>query len=121
MSKYYVVKYSIHNDEHFTRGTIVKHCTSSSSQNCHLVKNINTNELKWLMTYDIYPIINHNNFLDWSYNETYQNLIPSDYYIIKNKNMIVKLLNNNNVLDLNTNNEFYIDKGHLIKANEYIP
>ena len=75
------------------------------------------------MTYDLYPIIDHDNFLDWSYNKQYQSLIPSEYYIVNNKN-IVKLLNDSDleqyiVLDINTNQKMTINKKFLIKANDF--
>lgn len=120
MQKYFIVKYN--NNNNFLSGTIVKHCANTYN-NCHLVEKINTNERIWLMNYEIYPIADHNIFNEWSYDNNFQKMIPSEYYIIINNNKVVKLLNINNnkynVLDLYNNEKIIIDKEHLIKANEY--
>lgn len=121
MPKYFVIKYNHHTQ--FPSGTIVKLCANTFN-NSNLVEKINTDERIWLMDYDIYPIVNHDNYFDWSYNINYQQLIPSDYYIYNN-NQIAKLLNSNSdkwiVLDLDTNKEIQINKNFLTKANEFIP
>ena len=108
MQKYFVVKYDRDN---FPSGTIVKFITNTY-HGCNLVENIDNKERIWLMTYDLYPIIDHDNFLDWSYNKQYQSLIPSEYYIVNNKN-IVKLLNDSDL-------EYYIVLDIIYKPkNDY--
>jgi hypothetical protein len=122
MQKYFVVKYDRNN---FPSRTIVKFI-ANTYHGCNLVENIDNKERIWLMTYDLYPIIDHDNFLDWSYNKDFQSLIPSEYYIVKNNNKnekVVKLLNNTNevncvVLDLESNQKIILDKNILIKANQ---
>lgn len=120
MQKFFVIKYDRDN---FKCGDIVKFHVNTY-HNYNLVENISTGERKWLAKYDIYPIINHDNFLDWSYNKNYQSLIPSNYYIVKNEiEKVVKLLDNTNeiyyiVLDLENNIEITLNKNILIKANE---
>lgn len=113
MQKYFIIKY---NHNLLISGTIVKYCTHIN--NCYLVENINNNKRYWLMNYDIYPIIDHDNYYEWSYNKDLQKIIPSDLYFIKNKNNIYKLLNNNSILDLDNNKEIIIDKNILINLNK---
>lgn len=117
MQKYFIIKYDY---KLFSKGTIVKFCAVINK--CYLVENINNNERMWIMKYDLYPIIDHDNFLEWSYNSDFQKIIPSEYYIIKNNNIIVKLLNNNYndwiVLNLNDNKEISINKDMLINLNK---
>jgi hypothetical protein len=118
MQQFFIIKYNYNN---FLSGTVVKHCANLENKS-NLVKTIDTGERIWLMNYELYPIIDHDPFLDWSYNINFQKIIPSDYYIIKNNNKLVKLLNINNkwtVLDLDDNKEIIIDNDNLIKANEY--
>ena len=122
MQKYFIIK---HNSKNFNPGTIIKLITTTFGGS-FLVKHIDSIDdynCEWLMKYDIYPIIDHDNFYEWSYNSNYQKLIPSDYYIIKNnKNIVVRLLYNDNdnyiVKNLDNNKEFIINKNDLIKINE---
>ena len=120
MQKYLVIKYNHY--EKFPKGTIVKFIANTFNGS-NLVENINTGEIIWLMCYYLYPIVDHDNFLDWAYDINNQAIIPSEYYIIKNDNKVVKLLNDNLndwiVLDLDTNKEIIINKNYLIKANEF--
>ena len=123
MNKYFIIKYDYHNNNNFSSGTIVKHCANTLNK-CNLVENINTGNRIWLMNYDIYPIIDHNYSFEWSYNNKFQKMIPSEYYIIKNNNKVVKLLNNNLnnkciVSDLDNNEEMIINIDNLIKINEF--
>ena len=122
MQTYFIIKYKSKN---FEPGTIVK--LVAVCNNSFLVKHIDSDDdnyhSEWLMKYDIYPIINHDNFYDWSYNKKNQINIPSDYYILKNNNdIVVRLLYNNNdnyvVKKLNNNTEIIINKNELIKVNE---
>jgi hypothetical protein len=120
MQKFFVIKYDIKN---FKSGDIVKFHANTYHE-IYLVENIITGERGWLAKYDIYPITNHDNFLDWSYNKNNQLLIPSNYYIVKNEiEKVVKILDNTNeidyiVLDIENNIEITLKKNDLIKANE---
>jgi hypothetical protein len=121
MQTYFVIKYNYH--KNFPKGTIVRFITNTFNES-NLVENINTGERIWLMCYELYPIVDHDFFLDWAYDINNQAIIPSEYYIIKNDNKVVKLLNDNLndwiVLDLDTNKEIIINKNSLIEATKYI-
>jgi hypothetical protein len=119
--KYFII---VCNYPKFPIGTIVEY-QGIINEVCYLVKKINSCEIIWIMKYELYPIIEHDSFSHWSYNISYQKLIPSKYYIIKNNKKIVKILNNNInyddcvVLDINTNTELKINYNELIQASKY--
>lgn len=136
MQTYFIIKNNYNN---WLIGTIVKLNTNINTNidvytnvdpetntydTYYLVENINTGEKIWLINYDLYPIINHNINLHWSFDINYQKLISSNLYIIKNNKKVVKLLeinddNNCIVLDLDNNKEIEINQNHLIQANKY--
>lgn len=117
MQKYFYLKYNCNN---ILAGTIVI-CITNTYHNSYLIKPINYEIYTWVSKYDIYPIIDHDLFFEWSYNKNIQIKIPSDFYIIKNHNIIVKLLIINNdiyeVLNLDTDKIININKNNLIQIN----
>jgi len=68
--------------------------------NAYLVEKINSDEREWIISYNLYPFINHHLSGFHIYNNKYQKLIPDIYYINKNTNDI-KILN-----DVNDNPDY---------------
>lgn len=40
-----------------------------------LIEDIDTKNREWVMKYDIYPLTDHDNYGNWSYNESLQQLV----------------------------------------------
>jgi hypothetical protein len=45
-----------------------------------LVEEYHTKNREWVCRYDIYPLKDHYLYGPWTYNESYQNLIPAHYF-----------------------------------------
>jgi hypothetical protein len=70
--KYFMLKYNFY-EVNIKKHAIVELITVINTA-C-LVEDINTKNREWVMKHDIYPLTDHDHSGDWSYNESFQQLV----------------------------------------------
>ena len=75
MVKYFIIK---HKYNEIPQHSLVEYITCINTM-C-LVEEYHTKNREWVCRYDIYPLKDHYLYGPWTYNESYQNLIPAHYF-----------------------------------------
>jgi hypothetical protein len=70
--KYFMLKYNFY-EVNIKQHAIVELITIINTA-C-LIEDINTKKRQWVMKNDIYPLTEHDNYGDWSYNDSFQQLV----------------------------------------------